>query len=384
MPVQKLSILGSTGSIGTQALSLVETLGIEITSISGNKNRNLLEQQALKYKPKYLCAVDKDAAEHLKISLAHTDTKVLSGGDGMAEMMRIDDSDTVLTSVVGVAGLLPTIAAIEAGKNLALANKETLVAAGQFVIDLAKKHEVNILPVDSEHSAIFQCLQDPHSAKRLLRILLTASGGPFFGKTRDELSDATLEQTLKHPNWVMGSKITVDSATLMNKGLEVIEAMWLFGVELADIEVVVHRQSVVHSMVEFCDGSVLAQMGVPDMRVPIHYALTYPDRAPNHAEKLDFHSMASLTFERADQETFECLSACRKAAAAGGTAPCVANAANEQAVGMFLQKEIGFLDIGRAVANAVGSGTFARDYTIEELLETDSETRRKTKEFLQK
>lgn len=380
MATKKLSILGSTGSIGTQALSLVEDIGVEVTAISGNQNHKLLEEQVLRFKPKYVCAVSKVASDHLKIALAHTDTKIFAGSDGLVEMIYHDDSDMTLTSIVGIAGLLPTIAAIEAGKNIALANKETLVAGGKLVTELAAKKNVKLIPVDSEHSAIFQCLQDQHAAKRLRKIFLTASGGPFFGKTTHELEHVTVEETLKHPNWNMGSKVTVDSATLMNKGLELIEAIWLFDVPRENIDIAVHRQSIVHSMVEFCDGSVLAQLGVPDMRLPIQYALTFPDRKKSPAPPLTIDKMATLTFENADEKTFRCLAACKKAAETGGTAPCVANAANEQAVELFLQQHIGFLDIGRAVETAVFNGQFRREYSANDLLDIDKETRIKTKE----
>lgn len=382
MATQKLSIVGSTGSIGTQALSLVEDLDIEVVSIAGNQNHKLLEEQALRFRPKYVCAVSKVASDHLKIALAHTDCKVLSGRDGLLEMVSTDDSDTVLTSIVGIAGLEPTAAAIRAGKNIALANKETLVTGGKLIMQLAEKHDVSIIPVDSEHSAIFQCLQDPHATKSMRKLILTASGGPFYGKTREQLETVTVEQTLNHPNWTMGKKVTVDSATLMNKGLEYIEAMWLFGVSPQDIEVVVHRQSIVHSMVSFCDGAVLAQLGVPDMRVPIQYALTWPMRRSSPVPPLTLEQLASLTFAPADAETFRCLAACRRAAETGGTAPCVANAANEEAVAMFLHGDIQFLQIGDAVEHAVQTSTFAKDYSIEDLLSIDREIKAKTREYL--
>ena len=361
----------------------MEKLDIEITSISGYKNKSLLEEQALKFKPKYVCSVDKVTSDHLKLALAHTTTKVLAGSEGLCEMVSCDDSDTVLSAIVGVAGLLPTTAAIRAGKHIALANKETLVVGGKIVTELAAKHGVKLLPVDSEHSAIFQCLQDPHSAKRLKKIILTASGGPFLGKTAKELEDVTLEQALNHPNWSMGSKITIDSATLMNKGLEIIEAMWLFDLDVSNIEVTVHPQSIIHSMVEFSDGSVLAQLGLPDMRIPIQYALTWPDRKQTPVPPLTIESMSNLTFGLPDEDTFRCLAACKKAAEMGGAAPCVANAANEQAVELFLERRIGgFLDIGRSVENAVDNAQTVKEFTVETAIETDKETRAKTREFL--
>ncbi|MEA4911600.1 MAG: 1-deoxy-D-xylulose-5-phosphate reductoisomerase [Oscillospiraceae bacterium] len=382
MATKKLAVLGSTGSIGTQALSLVDALGIEITSLTCDKNAALLEQQALRFHPDAVCAVDREAAAALKIKLAHTSTKVLSGPEGLCELASGDNSDTVLTSVVGIAGLRPTLAAIRAHKNIALANKETLVAGGALVTALAKECGVQLLPVDSEHSAIFQCLQDAASAKTLRRIFLTASGGPFFGADRAALERVTAADALRHPTWSMGKKVTIDSATLMNKGLELIEAMWLFGLPPERIEVTVHRQSIVHSAVEFADHAVLAQLGVPDMRVPIQYALTYPDRAACPAQPLEVERMASLTFERPDETTFECLAACKAAAEAGGLAPCYANGANEVAVRAFLEGRIGFLDIGRAVTNAVNHAEKAEHYTLEELLEADAAARAITKEFL--
>ncbi len=382
MATKKLSVLGSTGSIGRQALSLVEDLGIEISLISGYRNIDLLEEQALRFRPATVCVVETKAARTLQIKLAATGIRVLSGIDALCEAVAADDSDTVLTAVVGVAGLKPTVAAIESGKNIALANKETLVAAGSLITALVQKYQVQLLPVDSEHSAIFQCLQDKTSAAALRRIFLTASGGPFFGKTSAELKNITVEDALRHPNWVMGNKITIDSATMMNKGLELIEAMWLFSLPPQSIEIAVHRQSIVHSMVEFTDGSVLAQLGQHDMRVPIQYALTYPERKPNPVPPLDLADFATMTFDRADEETFSCLAAARKAAEIGKTAPAVANAANEEAVALFLDRQIGFLDIGDAVSHAVNSTRFEEQYTVEQLLETDGEVRAKTREYL--
>ncbi|MEG2678011.1 MAG: 1-deoxy-D-xylulose-5-phosphate reductoisomerase, partial [Oscillospiraceae bacterium] len=276
----------------------------------------------------------------------------------------------------------PTVAAIKAKKDIALANKETLVAAGGLITGLVSENKVRLLPVDSEHSAIFQCLQDTASAKRLKKIFLTASGGPFFGKDAEFLKTVSLADALNHPNWSMGKKITIDSATMMNKGLELIEAMWLFGLQPENIEIAVHRQSIVHSMVEFDDSSVLAQLGVPDMRIPIQYALTYPDRKQNAVEPLTIERMAKLTFERADEDTFVCIAACKKAAAAGGIVPCIANAANEKAVELYLAGEIGFLNIGEAVMNAVNLAPNVQQYQLEDLFEIDSETRTKTAEFL--
>ncbi len=382
MATEKLSILGSTGSIGTQTLSLIKALDIEIVSLSGYKNATLLEEQALEFMPKFICAVDENAYYDLKQRLSHTNIKVLCGKDGLLEIAANDESDTVLTSVVGIAGLAPTIEAIKAKKTIALANKETLVTGGRLITELVKEHGVRLLPVDSEHSAIFQCLQDQKSAKSLKRIFLTASGGPFFGRTRAELAKVGVKEALNHPNWSMGKKITVDSATLMNKGLELIEAMWLFSLKPEDIEITVHRQSIVHSMVEFSDNSVLAQLGVPDMRIPIQYALTYPERKASPVEPLTIERLSKLTFESTDDETFECLSSCKLAAKKGGLVPCYANGANEVAVSAFLNGRIGFLDIGRAVANAVNKAPSKEQYTIDELFDADRASREITEEFL--
>lgn len=382
MPVKKLAILGSTGSIGQQALSLVEALGIEITALAAHQNVGRLREQALRFKPRYICVTDPEAAAELKTALRGTGCAVFSGPDGLLEMIAREDSDTVLTSMVGVAGLRPTLAAIEAGKNIALANKETLVAGGALVTALAQKKGVMLLPVDSEHSAVFQCLQDRHSAAGLRRIILTASGGPFFGCNAGQLRAVTPGEALRHPNWNMGNKVTIDSATLMNKGLELIEAMWLFDVKPEEIDIAVHRQSIIHSMVEFRDGSVLAQLGLPDMRLPIQYALTWPERAQAPLEPLTIERMGSLTFERPDEQTFRCLPACRLAASKGGLAPCMVNAANEVAVEAFLDGRSSFPDIGRAAEAAAEAAPAGGAYTLENLLEADRETRIKARELL--
>ncbi len=372
---ENLCLLGSTGSIGTQTLSLVSKLGINVSAISAHSNIDLLERQALEFKPAHVCVVDENAAKLLKIALAPTSIKVLAGAEGLCEIASLPGCDTVLNSVVGIAGLSPTLAAIDAGKDIALANKETLVAAGRIVTERCREKGVKLLPVDSEHSAIFQCLQDPHSAKTLKRIFLTASGGPFFGYNRAQLAAVKKEDALKHPTWKMGRKITIDSATLMNKGLEVIEAMWLFGLGVEDIVVTVHRQSIVHSMVEFADNSVLAQLGLPDMRLPIQYALTYPERLPSPESPLNIAALGELTFADADEQTFACLGACKRAAETGGLAPCVANAANEAAVALFLDDRISFLDIGAVVGAAVDSAPKATDYTLADVLAADADTR---------
>lgn len=383
MATKKLCALGSTGSIGTQALSLVEALGIEITTLAANKSVKLLAEQCERFRPKNVCAVDEGAARELKTLTAHLDVKVFSGPDALCELAAEDGADTVLTAIVGAAGLKPTLAAIGAKKDIALANKETLVAGGALVVDAANKNGVKLLPVDSEHSAIFQCLQDANSAKALRRIILTASGGPFFGKSAAELESVTVADALKHPNWSMGRKITVDSATLMNKGLELIEAMWLFGLPSEDIEIAVHRQSILHSAVEFADGAVIAQLGAPDMRVPIQYALTYPERVECPAERLTLERMNGLTFERPDENAFVCLRACKEAARRRGVAPCAANAANEVAVAAFLEGRIGFCDIGRAVEAAVAETPDKEASSLDELLAVDAQTRALTAERLE-
>ena len=372
---ENIAILGSTGSIGTQTLDVVECMGLNVTALCANRNIKLLEEQARQFKPQMVAVMDERAASELKLRLADTDIRVAQGMDGFIEAATLTQNDIVLNSVVGMVGLLPTLAIIEAGKDLALANKETLVAGGQLVMNAAKAKGVPILPVDSEHSAIFQCLQGSPGAHAFKRILLTASGGPFFGKKRDELMEVTPEQALKHPNWSMGAKITIDSATLMNKGLEVIEAAWLFDKSVDDIEVIVQRESIIHSAVEFCDNSVIAQLGTPDMRIPIQYALSYPDRVPSPAKPLDLFEVGKLTFYRPDTDTFVCLAACREAMRRGGLAPAAANGANEKAVELFLQRKIGFLDIGKYVWEAMERQPRVDSFTVEDVLECDKAAR---------
>lgn len=366
--MKELIILGSTGSIGTQALQVAEEMGIRVTALTAGSNAKLLEQQARRFRPLAVALNDERAANELKIALADTDIKVLSGADGVCELAR-GSGDIVLSSIVGIAGLRPTIAAINAGKTIALANKETMVTGGTIVNRLAREKGVAILPVDSEHSAIFQSLQGTPSGS-LEKVLLTASGGPFFGKTRDDLRDVTAAQALKHPNWSMGAKITIDSATLMNKGLEVIEAVHLFGVTASQIEVLVHRQSIVHSGVQFTDGAVIAQLGTPDMRLPIQYALTYPNRGIGF-EKLDLFKVGTLTFEKPDTDTFRCLPLCIEAINRGGVYPTAVNGANEEAVRLFLEGKIGFLDIAELNEKAMLAAPDIKDYTLEDIFETD-------------
>ena len=370
--MRKISILGSTGSIGTQTLEVVENLkDIKVMAITGNSNIELLEEQARKFQPELVAVMDEKNAEVLKENLADMDIRVVSGMDGLVEAAIYEGVDTVVTSVVGNVGLKPTFEAICAGKNIALANKETLVSAGQLVMDLAKKHNIKIYPVDSEHSAIFQSLQG-NEGNKIERILLTASGGPFRGKKREELLNVTAADALKHPNWSMGNKITIDSATLMNKGLEVMEAKWLFGVDVDQIEVLVHPQSIVHSAVEYEDGAIVAQLGEPDMRVPIQYALTYPKRVKSPFHRIDFTQRSHLTFDKPDMETFKCLSLAYRALKTGGTLPAVLNGANEVAVARFLKGDIGFLQIPELIEQTMDAYTVKREYTLEDLLEADA------------
>ena len=370
--MRKISILGSTGSIGTQTLEVVDILeNIRVMAITGNSNIRLLEEQARKYQPELVAVMDEKNAEELKNRLSDMNIRVVSGMDGLVEAATYEGVDTVVTSVVGNVGLKPTFEAIRAGKNIALANKETLVSAGQLVMDLAKKHDIKIYPVDSEHSAIFQSLQGNEDNK-IERILLTASGGPFRGKKREELLEVTAADALKHPNWSMGNKITIDSATLMNKGLEVMEAKWLFGVDVDQIEVLVHPQSIVHSAVEYEDGAIVAQLGEPDMRVPIQYALTYPKRVKNPFPRVDFTQRNNLTFDKPDMETFKCLSLAYRALKTGGTLPAVLNGANEVAVARFLKGDIGFLQIPELIEQTMDAYTVKYEYTLEDLLEADA------------
>ena len=370
--MRKISILGSTGSIGTQTLEVVENLeDIKVMAITGNSNIDLLEKQARKFRPELVAVMDEKNAIILQDRLADMNIRVVSGMDGLVEAATYKDVDTVVTSVVGNIGLKPTFEAIRAGKNIALANKETLVSAGQLVMDLAKKHHIHIYPVDSEHSAIFQSLQG-NGENKIQRILLTASGGPFRGKKREELENVTAADALAHPNWSMGKKITIDSATLMNKGLEVMEAKWLFDIDVDQIEVLIHPQSIVHSAVEYEDGAIIAQLGEPDMRVPIQYALTYPKRVKNPFPRVDFAQRSNLTFDKPDMDTFKCLSLAYRALKTGGTLPAVLNGANEVAVARFLKGEISFLQIPALIEQTMDAYTVKYEYTLEDLLEADA------------
>lgn len=374
--MKKIAILGSTGSIGTQTLDVVRANGdIEVLGISAGRNVKMLEEQAREFHPQLIAVWDENAAKDLAVRLADMDVKIVSGMEGLLELARMPQTDILVTAVVGMIGIRPTMEGIKAGKDIALANKETLVTAGHLIIPMAKEHGVQILPVDSEHSAIFQAL---HGEKRaqVEKLLITASGGPFRGRKREELEHVTLADTLKHPNWVMGQKITVDSATLVNKGLEVMEARWLFDVDLDHIQVVVQPQSIIHSMVEFEDGAVMAQLGTPDMRLPIQYALCYPDRRFLKGDRLDFHMLKQITFEEPDRKTFKGLPMAVEAARAGGSMPTVFNAANELAVRKFLQKKISFLDIYEIIGQSMSRHTAVKDPDLDQILEIEKETYR--------
>lgn len=374
---RKLVILGSTGSIGVQALQVCDNLNIQVVGLAAGGNIGVLEEQARKYRPGVVSVMDPEKGKELKIKLQDTSTKVVWGLEGMLELVSLPEADTVLTSVVGIAGLLPTMQAISCGKNIALANKETLVTAGKLVMEAARQKGVSILPVDSEHSALFQSLSG-NRAEDVEKLILTASGGPFRGYSKQQLEQVTLKQALKHPNWAMGSKITIDSATMMNKGLEVIEALWLFDVDLSRIEVVIHPQSIIHSMVSYRDGSIIAQMGVPDMRIPIQLALTWPQRMDNAFGRVDFSKVNALTFEKPDFEAFRCLKLAFRAAETGGSLPVVMNAANEMAVSLFLQEKIPFIGIMDLIETVMGNHLVHTKPSIDDIIETDAWSREET------
>lgn len=370
---KNISILGSTGSIGTQSLDIVEkSSDINVLGLSANNNTELLEAQARKFSPEVVCIYDEKKLSDLKTRLADTSVKVVCGKEGLCEVASLDKIDTVLTAVMGFAGLEPTISAIKNGKNIALANKETMVAAGGLVTKLAKEYNISILPVDSEHSAIFQSLAGMQSPSQVRKIILTASGGPFYGKKRGELENITPQMALKHPNWSMGAKITIDSSTLVNKGLEVIEAKWLFDVCPEDIDVVVHPQSIIHSMVEYIDGSVIAQLGLPDMHLPIAYALTYPDRKPVTREHLDLCKIGTLTFGAPDIDTFRALPLAYEALKCGGTMCAVYNGADEAAVSLFLAGKIRYLDIADVIEDAMRAYNNTDADSLENICAADS------------
>ncbi len=378
--INSISILGSTGSIGTQSLDVVDKLGLKVSAITAASNVDLIENQIRKYKPELAVLFNEDKAAELRLRVKDTGTRVLGGMDGLIEAAVIPSASLVLNSVVGMVGLKPTMAAIEAKKDIALANKETLVAGGDLVTDAVKRNGVKLLPVDSEHSAIFQCLQGAPDNKALKKLILTASGGPFFGKTYDELKDVTVEQALNHPNWSMGAKITIDSASMMNKGLEIIEAARLFDVSGDDIDVVVHRESIIHSLVEYTDNSVIAQLGVPDMRIPIQYAITYPSRFESPVAELSLAKIGKMTFFEPDYKTFKCLNACKTALKMGGAATAIANGANEEANMLFRNGKIKFLDIGELVCGAVESVKNFVPSSVDDVIRADSLARQYVKD----
>ncbi len=380
---KKIAILGSTGSIGTQALEVIAAHSdvFEVEVLTAQRNADLLIEQAKQFNPNAVVIADDAHYEKVKAALLPLDIKVFAGENALASVVQMDSIDLVLTALVGYSGLKPTIKAIEAGKNIALANKETLVVAGELITTLAREKGVNIYPVDSEHSAIFQCLVGEFH-NPIEKIILTASGGPFRGKKKHELMQVTKAQALKHPNWTMGAKVTIDSASLMNKGLEVIEAKWLFGLKPAQVEVVVHPQSIIHSLVQFEDGSIKAQLGLPDMRLPIQFALGYPNRIKSNFPRFDFAQYPALTFEKPDTETFRNLALAFEAMGRGGNMPCVLNAANEIAVQEFLQDRIGFLQMSEIVEQCLGKMDFVANPAFEDYVNTDKETRIRAKEFI--
>ena len=370
--MKRLSVLGSTGSIGTQTLEIVrENNDLNVVSIAAKSSINKLEEQVREFKPDIVCVYDEKAASQFKVMISDTNTKVVSGMEGLIEAATYKSAELVVTAFVGMIGIVPTVEAIKAGKNIALANKETLVTAGHIVMDLAKKNNVKILPVDSEHSAIFQSLNGENS-KEIDKILLTASGGPFRTKTKDDLKTVTLEDALKHPNWSMGRKITIDSATMVNKGLEVLEAKWLFDVDVDNIQVVVQPQSIIHSMVQFNDGAVIAQLGVPDMKLPIQYAIYYPERRYLSGDRLDFGKIGQITFEDPDFEKFKGLELAYESGRIGGSMPTVLNAANEKAVAMFLNRKIGYLEIADIIEYCISKHNTIENPTIEQILEIEN------------
>ena len=380
--VKCVSILGSTGSIGRQTLDIIDNLGLPVAALTAGSNAERMAQQCRKYRPKLAVMSTEAAANQLKEMIADLPTQIMWGEEGLIAAATIPDADCIITAVVGMVGLKPTLAAIRAHKRIGLANKETLVCAGQLVMAEAKKYNAEIIPVDSEHSAIFQCLMGCNNRAEVKRILLTCSGGPFYGKTREELGVVTKADALKHPNWKMGAKITIDCATLMNKGLEVIEAMRLYDLPLEQVDVLIHRQSIVHSMVEFTDGAVMAQLGAPDMRLPIQLAMTYPQRSATPVDFLDLTTCGALTFAHPDMEAFPCLKLARDCAAKGGTACPAMNGANEEAVALFLDEKIGFYDIYDLVSRAVEVVPFIAEPTLDEILESDRLAREAVRNFM--
>ena len=372
---KRITILGSTGSIGRQSLEVISACGMEAVALTANSSVKLLEEQARRYQPELAVLMDERAAGDLRVKLADTNVRVLGGMEGILEAASLSSADTVITAVVGMIGLRPTLAAIREGKRIALANKETLVCAGQLVLEEARDYGAQIIPVDSEHSALFQCLEGNRDRGEVKRLILTCSGGPFYGKKRAELQGMTRKDALQHPNWSMGAKITVDSATLMNKGLEFIEAMHLYRMPPEKISVLIHRESIIHSLVEYCDNAMIAQLGAPDMRLPIQYALTWPKRTPGPAVPLDLWNCGSMTFGTPDTDTFRCLKLAMEAAETGGTAGAILNGANEEAVSQFLAGKIGFLEIAEKVALAMERVPVVREPGLDDVLEADRAAR---------
>ncbi len=372
---RKITVLGSTGSIGRQSLEVIAACGMEAVALAANSSVKLMEEQARTFRPSIVALADERAAADLRVRLADTNVHVLSGLEGVLEAATISSADTAIAALVGMVGLRPTLASIREGKRVCLANKETLVCAGPLVLEEAADYGAKIYPVDSEHSALFQCLEANRDRGEVKRLILTCSGGPFYGRKREELADITVEDALRHPNWSMGAKITVDSATLMNKGLEVIEAMHLYRMPAEKISVVIHRESIIHSLVEYCDNAMIAQMGAPDMRLPIQYALTYPKRVAGPSTPLDLWNCGPLTFDSPDLEAFPCLTLALKAAETGGTAGAILNGANEAAVGLFLEGKIGFLDIPARVEKAMAQVKAVQNPTMQDILNADKAAR---------